>query len=45
MTEKEAQLQVMISLAKRKNLWPSEIEKGLAYLIRRMQSDVKSSEA
>lgn len=44
MTEKQMQLQVLISLAKRKGLWPGEIEKGLAYLIRRMQADVKTSE-
>lgn len=44
MTEREAQLQILITLAKRRGLWSSEIERNLSYLIRKMQAEAKPSD-
>lgn len=44
MTEQEGQLQILITLAKRRGLWPDEIKNNLSYLIRKMQEQIKSSD-
>lgn len=44
MTEKEAQLQILITLAKRPGLWPEEIRNNLSYLIRKMRDETKASD-